>query len=144
MKVERLGAGGLCDELGAEVRRPDRIRLRHHGGPPVFVAADGEAEPEREDQPDEAEECRLEDADRLAQDLGVAPQVAPHGGAEHTGAGDDREDEERYGPAREREEHGATLRQAARCRRSQPGGAAAPFAIGDTRPLPAPIAAPRA
>jgi len=58
----------------------------------------------------------LEDADRLAQDVGVPPQVAADGGADEARADDDREDEERDRPARQREEHGATPRDPRPCR----------------------------
>jgi hypothetical protein len=109
-EVERLRARGLRDQLRAEIRRADRVRLGDDRGPPRLVPPDGEAEAEGEDRPDQTEERGLEDADRLAQDVGVPPQVAADGRAEDARADDDPEDEERDRPARQREEHGATPR----------------------------------
>jgi hypothetical protein len=106
---ERPAALGLGDRLRAEVRRADRVRVVHDVGPPVLVAADGQRQPEGEDQPDHAEQRALQGSHRLAVVVDVAEQAADDD-AERGGAADHAEDQKRELPARQREEHGASGR----------------------------------
>ena len=64
---ERSGADRLLQGLGAKIGRSDRVRVVDDRGPPRVVASDSHCQPEGEDEGYEAEERRLEDAERLAQ-----------------------------------------------------------------------------
>ena len=67
----RLG-DGLCAEIG----RADRVSVRHDVCPAVLIAPDRERQSERENEPDDAEQRRLDGTDRLAVGLRVSPQGA--------------------------------------------------------------------
>src|SRR5206468_5627031 len=97
------------DRLPAQIGRADRVRLGDERSAPVLVATDRQREPEREDQADEPQQCRLEDADRLLQPVRALPEEAANQPAEQRRADDDAEDDERERPARHREEHGAMV-----------------------------------
>jgi hypothetical protein len=47
-QVERLGASRFRDQLGPQVRRPDRIGLGDRRGPAILVPSHGERQAERE------------------------------------------------------------------------------------------------
>ncbi len=74
-ELERAAALGLRKELCPQVRGSDRVRLGDDRRTAVLVAADCEREPEGEDQADDAEQGRLQHAERLAQCLRVLSEV---------------------------------------------------------------------
>ena len=82
---EGSGPRRLGEQLRSEVGGPDRICLGDDGSTPILVAANGEREAEREDQPDHAEQGPLHGAEWLAQRVVVPPQPA----AEQDAAGRD-------------------------------------------------------
>jgi hypothetical protein len=104
-EVQRLGASRLADQLGAEVCGSDCIGLRDDGGTACLAPADGERQPEGKDQPDQAEERGLQNADRLAEGLVVPPEIAADEGAGNARTSDARDEDERDGLTRERKEH---------------------------------------
>src|SRR5262249_39141471 len=77
----------------------------------ILVAADGERQTEGEDQPDDAEQRALEDAEGLTQRGLVLAQVSPGGKTGRRGAADDGDEQQRDAPCRQREEHRAILGQ---------------------------------
>ena len=76
-----------------------KVGCAHRGWPSHTVRGGvapphGQCQAEGQDERDEAEKRRLEDADRLAQDLGVGAQVPPQDDARERRPEHDREDEQ--------------------------------------------------
>jgi hypothetical protein len=107
--VRALRADRLGESLGAQVRGADRVRLVDDRGAAGLVPPHRQGEAEGEDEPDQAKECGLQNADRLPEMLGPVPQVAPEHEADRHCAEDDRQQDERELPAREAKEHAPTL-----------------------------------
>ena len=95
--------------LGTEIRRSDRVRLRDGRGPAVLVPSDCQRQSEGEDQADDAEQGRLQDPERLAQRLGVLPQICAARDPGDGRGSDHGEDDERKFHAVQREEHAPVL-----------------------------------
>ena len=62
------------EELRPQIGGADRNRVVDDRGAPGVVAAHGHRQPERENERDEAEQCRLDDTEWLAQRVGVDPK----------------------------------------------------------------------
>ena len=112
-QVERPGSRRLRDELRAEIRRPDRIRLGDGGGATILVPSDGEREPEGQDQADDAEQRALQDAERLAQRSRMLAQVHADEVTCDGRRTDHPEDDQRELPAVQAEEDALILTTAA-------------------------------
>jgi hypothetical protein len=102
--LEGAGPNRLRQELRAQVRRADRVRLVYDGGATRLVPPDGEGEPEGEDEPDEPEQRCLEDAERLTKMMRPTPQALAEDEAKRRGAEDDGEEDETELEAAEAEE----------------------------------------
>jgi hypothetical protein len=100
-----LRAGRLGQGLRPQIGRADCVCVVDDRGPPGVVATHGHREAEREDEPDETEERGLEDAERLAQGLGVCPQPAPCDHAQQRRPEHDPEDDQPELEAAQAEEH---------------------------------------
>ena len=79
-KLERPRALGLGDRLRSKVGRADRVRVVDDVRAAVLIPADGETQPEREDQADHAEHGSLQHSDRLSVGVVLSPRVP----AEHS------------------------------------------------------------
>ena len=101
---KRPAAGGLGDQLRAQVARPDRVGLGDCGRATILVTAHGEREAERENQADNAEQRSLQHTERLAQHLLVLAKVPPESKAERRHRPDKSDKHEGDNPCRQREE----------------------------------------
>src|SRR3954449_10640539 len=101
---ERSRAHGLRQRLRAQVRGADRVRVVDDGGAAGLIAADRHREPEREQEPDHAEQRRPQRGERLAQLLGAVALRPPDGDADQGRAEHHREEHQGEQEAAEPEE----------------------------------------
>jgi hypothetical protein len=105
-ELEGPAPRGLCDQLRAEIGRPDGVRLGHGRRATILVPFNGKRETEGEDQPDHPEQRRLKDSERLAERGGVVSQISARSEAGERRRPDDGEHDQPELPAAQPEEHG--------------------------------------
>lgn len=87
----RIGSRSVC---APQVGGTDCVRFVDDRRTPLLVAADGHGQAEGEDEPDEAEQRRLHDAERLSQRVGMRAQSAADERPEERRPEQDSEDQQ--------------------------------------------------
>ena len=93
-QVERAAADRLRQSLGPQVCRPDRVRLADDVRAAILVAGDRQRQTESEQQPDNAEQRRLQDPEGLFEALRKVPNAVAEEDPEPRRAEDYRKEEE--------------------------------------------------
>ena len=104
-RFERRGPHRFGECLGSQVGGSDRVALVDQRRAPGLVPPYRQREPERQDQPDEPEQCGMHRGERLAQGLGVVAHPPSEEQPETSRADHRREEHEPQLEAGQPEEH---------------------------------------